>query len=93
MEFSAEFQREGIAEGLCQLSVRRLRQATFSFQDATTMTDIQFSHVYMYDKVFDAATLKLLARNLNQSTDVRVLVSYQVQFQNVNQSGVSMEYE
>ena len=44
--------------------------------DATKYGKFNFSHVYMYDKVFSERTIALLAKQLNQSP-YRVLVSYQ----------------
>ena len=57
----------------------RLDKVSFVCGDATVepYADLQFSHVYIYDKVFSDTTIARLARNLNHS-DVRVLVSYQV---------------
>ena len=44
-------------------------------KDATTCGEFNFSHIYLYDKVFSVATLQLLAVQLNKST-YKVLVSY-----------------
>jgi hypothetical protein len=48
----------------------------FELGDATKYGTFDFSHVYMYDKVFSERTTSLLAKQLNQSS-YRVLVSYQ----------------
>lgn len=45
--------------------------------DATKLGAFQFSHVYMYDKVFSDPTTALLAAQLNASEKTKVLVSYQ----------------
>lgn len=44
--------------------------------DATKYGTFNFSHVYIYDKVFSVSTLQLLARQLAKSP-FKVLVSYQ----------------
>ena len=44
--------------------------------DATTRGAFKFSHIYMYDRVFNEKTLALLAKQLNRS-DFKVLVTYQ----------------
>ena len=37
----------------------------------------RISHVYMYDKVFSDPTTELLAKQLNESAETKVLISYQ----------------
>ena len=44
--------------------------------DATTRGAFKFSHIYMYDRVFNEKTLALLAKQLNRS-NFQVLVTYQ----------------
>lgn len=44
--------------------------------DATTRGAFRFSHIYMYDRVFNEKTLALLAKQLNRSS-FKVLVTYQ----------------
>ena len=44
--------------------------------DATTYGGFKFSHIYMYDRVFNEKTLELLAKQLNKSK-FKVLVTYQ----------------
>ena len=45
--------------------------------DATKYGKFDFSHVYMYDKVFSDPTTELLAKQLNESAETKVLISYQ----------------
>ena len=60
------------------LSLLRDPDATRLTQgDATKLGAFQFSHVYMYDKVFSDPTTQLLAAQLNASEKTKVLVSYQ----------------
>jgi len=54
----------------------RIGRLGFACQDATANSWIDFSHVYMYDKVFSDKTVERLAAILNRSKAVRVLVSY-----------------
>ena len=44
--------------------------------DATTRGAFKFSHIYMYDRVFNEKTIALLAKQLNRS-NFQVLVTYQ----------------
>lgn len=44
--------------------------------DATTYGALNYTHIYMYDRVFNEKTLELLAKQLNRSK-YRVLVTYQ----------------
>ena len=44
--------------------------------DATTRGPLNYTHIYMYDRVFNKKTLELLARQLNRSK-FQVLVTYQ----------------
>ena len=44
--------------------------------DATTYGAFKFSHIYMYDRVFNEKTIELLAKQLNKSK-FKVMVTYQ----------------
>jgi hypothetical protein len=57
--------------------LRDARATRLTKGDATKLGAFQFSHVYMYDKVFSDPTTALLAAQLNASEKTKVLVSYQ----------------
>ena len=57
--------------------LRDARATRLTKGDATKLGAFQFSHVYMYDKVFSDPTTALLAAQLNASEKTKVMVSYQ----------------
>ena len=57
--------------------VQRLARCALRCGDATSAREsLDFSHIYMYDKVFAPHTLRALAPKLSASKRLRVLVSY-----------------
>ncbi|KAK3241184.1 hypothetical protein CYMTET_49030 [Cymbomonas tetramitiformis] len=61
---------------LGRLDKDALSGVDFRCEDATRHPTLEHSHVYMYDKVFSDTTSSRLAKMLNNSPAVRVLVSY-----------------
>jgi len=56
---------------------RLLSRCALRCGDATSAREsLEYSHIYMYDKVFAPATLRALAPKLSASKRLRVLVSY-----------------
>jgi tRNA G46 methylase TrmB len=62
----------GILDSIAQ---RKLHDCSLFEGDATTWKSFDFSHIYMYDRVFSKKTLSLLAKKLNKSSYI-VLISY-----------------
>jgi hypothetical protein len=52
-----------------------LRSCVLIHADATTWKSFNFSHIYMYDRVFSANTLNILAERLNNSS-FEILITY-----------------
>lgn len=60
---------------LDDVAKEKLHDCSLYEGDATAWKSFEYSHVYMYDRVFSKNTLSLLAKKLNQSS-YSVLISY-----------------
>lgn len=60
---------------LDDIAKTKLHDCSLYEGDATAWKSFEYSHVYMYDRVFSKNTLLLLAKKLNQSS-YSVLISY-----------------